>query len=134
MHFTALSSVNYKFQAITVAFILRSDHSFLQTWIAQTLYSNIVINSRPILQKSISMNTLSTSVQVLTENKPYYLKTNLGLIKIRGEVLSGTQRFEFENLKKVRENVRAATETEEYRNIPRCIDIFRASFGTQQQS
>ena len=68
----------------------------------QTLYSNTVINSRPILQKSISISTLSTSVQVLTKNKPYYLKTNLGLMKIRGELLSATQRSEFENLKKVR--------------------------------
>ena len=103
-----------------------------------TLYSNIVINSRPILQKSISISTLSTSVQALTKNKPYYLKTNLGLMKIRGEVLqlSATQRFrrfEFENFNKVRENARAASETEEYRNIAGCIDIFRASFGTQQQ-
>ena len=54
------------------------------------------------------MSTLSTSVQVLTKNKPYYLKTNLGLMKIRGEPLSATQhsahwRIEFENLKKVRE-------------------------------
>ena len=49
------------------------------------------------------MSTLSTSVQVLTKNKPYYLKTNLGLMEIRGELLSATQRFEFENLKKVRE-------------------------------
>ena len=65
-----------------------------------TLYSNIVLNSPPILQKSISMGTLSTSVQVLTKNKPYYLKTNLGLMKIRSEVLSATQRFEFVNLKK----------------------------------
>ena len=59
-HFTGLFLVNYKFQAKTVAFILESDHSFLQAWIVQTLYSNIVINSRPILQKSISMSTLST--------------------------------------------------------------------------
>ena len=117
---------NYKFQPKTVAFILKSDHSFLQAWIAQTLYSNIVLNSRPILQKSISMSTLSTSVQVLTKNKPYYLKTDPGLMKIRGEILSATQRFEFENLKKLRENARAASEAEEYRNIPH---IFRASFG-----
>ena len=54
-HFTALLSVNYKFQPKTVAFILKSDHSFLQAWIVQTLYSNIVINSRPISQKSISV-------------------------------------------------------------------------------
>ena len=62
-------------------------------------------NSRPILQKSISMSTLSTSVQVITKNKPYYLKTNVGLTKIRGEVLSATQRFEFDfrKFKKVRE-------------------------------
>ena len=65
------------------------------------------MNSRPILQKSISMSTLSTSVQVITKSKPYYLKTNL---------------------KKAGENVRAASETEEYRKIPRCIDIFRAKF------
>ena len=49
-------------------------------------------------------------------------------MKIRGELLSATQRFEFENSKKVRD-VRAVSETEEYRNIRRCIDIFRASFG-----
>ena len=78
------------FQPKTVAFILKSDHSFLQAWTVQTLYSNIAINSRPILQKSISMSTLNTSVQVLTKNKPDYLKTNLGLIKIRGKVLSAT--------------------------------------------
>ena len=59
-HFTALLSVNYKSQPKTVAFILKSNHSFLQAWMVQTLYSNIVINSRPILQKSISMSTLST--------------------------------------------------------------------------
>ena len=35
-------------------------------------------------------------------------------MKIRGEVLSATQRFEFENLKQVRENVREASETEVY--------------------
>ena len=68
-----------------------------------SIYTNIVINFRPILQKSISMSTLITSVQVLTKNKPYYLKTNLGVMKIQGEVLSATQRFEFENVKKVRE-------------------------------
>ena len=80
----------------------------LQAWIVQTLYTNIVINSRSILQKSISMSMLSTSVQVLTKNKPNYLKTNLGLMKIRDEVLSATQRFEFEkieNLKKVRKMI-----------------------------
>ena len=53
-------------------------------------------------------------------------------MKIRGELLSATRRSEFENLKKVGENVRAASETEEYRNMRRCIDIFRASFGTQR--
>ena len=79
------------------------------------------------------MSTLSTSVQLLTKNKPYYLKTILGLMKIRGEFLSATQRYEFENLKKFG-NLRAASETEDYRNISRCVDIFRASFGTQQQS
>ena len=51
-------------------------------------------------------------------------------MKTRGEVLSATQRFEFENLKS--SGTRAASESEEYRNIRRCIDIFRASFGTQQ--
>ena len=86
-HFTALLSINYKFQPKTAAFILKSDHSFLQAWKAQTLYSNIVLNSGPILQKSIFMSTLSTSVQVLIKNKPHYLKTNVGLIKIRCEVL-----------------------------------------------
>ena len=90
----------------------------------QTLYSNIVINSRPILQKSISMSTLSTTVQVLTKNKPYYLKTNLGLMKIRGGVFSGTQRFEFENLKKGRELF-------EQRRKPNNTEVYRASFGTQ---
>ena len=67
------------------------------------------------MQKSISKCTLSTSVQVLTKNKPYYLETNLGLMKIRVEVLPETQRFdfEFENFQKVRENVRAASETED---------------------
>ena len=59
-HFTALLSVNYKFQPKPAAFILESDHSFLKAWIVQTLYSNIVVNSRPILQKSTSMSTLST--------------------------------------------------------------------------
>ena len=54
-------------------------------------------------------------------------------MKIRSEGLSATRRFEYENLRKVG-NTRAASETEEYRNTPRCIDIFRASFGTQQQS
>ena len=55
------------------------------------------MNSRPILQKSVSMSALSTSVQVLTKNKPYYFKTNLGLMKILGEVSSATpgQRFEW---------------------------------------
>ena len=67
----------------------------------QTLYSNTVINSRPILQKSISMSTLSTSVQVITKNKTYYLKTNLGLMKTRGEILSATLRIR--KFKKVRE-------------------------------
>ena len=49
------------------------------------------------------MSTLSTSVQVLTKNKPYYLKTNLGLMKIRSELLSATPRSQFENLRNVRE-------------------------------
>ena len=57
------------------------------------------------------MSTLSTSVQVLTKTKRYYLKSNLGLMKLQGEVLS--QRFEFENFKNVRENARAASQTEE---------------------
>ena len=57
------------------------------------------------------MSMLSTSVQVLTKNKPYYLKTNLGLMKIRGELLPANQRSKF--VKKVRENIRAASETEE---------------------
>ena len=85
------------------------------------------------------MSTLSTSVQVLTKNKPYYLKTNLGLMKIRGELLSAAQRnrFEFENLKKfgkIFEKRRKRRIPKYNRNIPRCIDIFRASFGTQQYS
>ena len=44
-------------------------------------------------------------------------------MKIRGEVLSATKRFEFE-IRKFKNNsadLRAASETEEYRNIPRCI-------------
>ena len=53
-------------------------------------------------------------------------------MKTRGEVLSTTQRSEFENLKNVRENVRATSEIEGYRSIRRCIDIFRACFGTQR--
>ena len=52
-------------------------------------------------------------------------------MKIRGEVLSATRHFEFENVKQVREMFEQHR-TEEYRNIPRGIDIFRASFGTQQ--
>ena len=95
-HFTALLSINYKFQPKTAAFILKSDHSFFQAWKAQTLCSNIVLNSGPILQKSISTSTLSILVEVLIKNKPYYLKTNLGLIKTRLHVLSATPRFEFE--------------------------------------
>ena len=46
-------------------------------------------------------------------------------MKIRGEVSSAAQHFEFENFKKFRENARAASETEEYRNIARCITVNR---------
>ena len=76
------------------------------------------------------MSTLNTSVQVLTKNKPYYLKTNLGLMNIRGELLyatfsnSGTQRSEFENLNSSSVGNRRIPE------YTRCIGVFRASFGT----
>ena len=65
------------------------------------------------------MSTLSTSVQVITKNKSYYLKTNLGLMKIRGEVLTATQLSILNSKikKKLSRNVRAASETGEYRNI-----------------
>ena len=52
------------------------------------------------------MSTLSTSVQVITKNKTYYLKTNLGLMKTRGEILSASSGY-----------LRVASEDEEYRNI-----------------
>ena len=76
------------------------------------------------------MSTLSTSVQVLTKNKPYYLKTNLGLMKIRGEILPATQRSEFENLEKVRENVRAASETEDVSTHSEHVLVHSSSLST----
>ena len=54
-------------------------------------------------------------------------------MKTRGEVSPAAQHFEYENLKKVRE----CSSRVGNRRIPkytRCIDIFRASFDTQQYS
>ena len=40
--------------------------------------SNIALNSSLISEKSTSMSTLITLLQILTANKAYYLKTKLG--------------------------------------------------------
>ena len=52
-------------------------------------------------------------------------------MKIRGQVFSATQGFEFKNLKKFgsSRNVRAASETEEYRNIPQLYRHMRPCYG-----
>ena len=64
------------------------------------------------------MSTLCTSVQVITKNKSYYLKTNLGLMKIRGEVSTATPRSEFEEMFERRRKPENTEIYTLYRHIP----------------
>ena len=53
---------------------MRSDQIHCQAWKSQSLYSNIVLNSAPISEKSISLSNLHTMLQIQIKNKAYYLK------------------------------------------------------------
>ena len=115
-------------QLKTVALILHATIAMLGKHNLQ--YSKIVLISSLISQNSISMHNLSTLLQIMIENKAYYLKTKLGCMKFRG--LSRSKIFELEkNFEKiVSENLRAASETDEFRGTPKlplCVDMLRAS-------